>query len=162
MVFGWRYIRGVHKVGVNGHPVVIWIHCWNTVKMLSFPTEFNGCWCNLDEVFIKWNKLGAFRNLWSNVIEWSSKVIVKTQYQDWWFFNFFKMKTNSIFLNLDFFFHFLPFSNQVNPLEINQSSSAQCLRVPNSKYAMKIKQFYIQMKKKWWGNILNILGGNWR
>ena len=34
------------------------------------------------------------------------------------------------------------------PLEVNQSSSAHCLRVTNSSDAIKIKQIYIQIKKK--------------
>ena len=57
-----------------------------------------------------------------------------------------------IYLNQIFFFwikiNFLKISNHLTPLQVNHSTSAQCLRVANSNYATKIKQIYIQMKKK--------------
>ena len=43
------------------------------------------------------------------------------------------------------FFFFL--SNHPTPLVVNQSNSAQRLRVANSNYALKIKQIYIQIKE---------------
>ena len=55
-------------------------------------------------------------------------------------------------------------SNHLKPLEVNHtpSSSAQCLRVANSNYAIKIKQIYIQMKNirgvKSWINCVKIRG----
>ena len=68
---------------------------------------------------------------------------------------------NQIFLIwIDFFDFFL--SNHQTPLEVNQSSSAQHLRVANSNYATKIKQIYIQIKEidkvKSWTNCVKIRG----
>ena len=64
------------------------------------------------------------------------------------------------YLNWFFFYFFL--SKQPTPLEVNQSSWAQCLRVANSNYAIKIKQIYIQMKEidevKSWINCVEIRG----
>ena len=54
----------------------------------------------------------------------------------------------SDFLDLNrFFFYFSFLSNHPTPQEVHWSSSAQCLRLANSKYAIKIKQIYIQIKE---------------
>ena len=53
----------------------------------------------------------------------------------------------SDFCYLNRFFNFLFLSNHPTPPEVNQSSSAQCLRVDNSNNAIKVKQIYIQIKE---------------
>ena len=82
-MFGWKYNKGIHEVGVKGHVGVSWGHCWNLVKMLSFlQNSVNVDWCNLNKVIIEWDKLGVFWTLSKDqkVMERSLQVIVKTQY----------------------------------------------------------------------------------
>ena len=62
------------------------------------------------------------------------------------FFDYFVIKKiGFIWFKSDFFLFesFFPHSNHLTPLEVNQSSSAQCLRVANSNYTIKTKQIYI-------------------
>ena len=58
-------------------------------------------------------------------------------------------KIRLIWFKSDFFdlnqFCFL--SNHIIPLQVNQSRSAQSLRIANANNAIKIKEFYIQMKQ---------------
>ena len=67
----------------------------------------------------------------------------------------------SDFFYLNWFFDFF-LSSHPTPLEVNQSSSAQCLRVDNSNNAIKVKQIYIQIKEinmiKPWINCVEIRG----
>ena len=84
--------------------------------------------------------------------------------QGWQFFWFFFLKIKKKKSDLFFWFKsiFFPPSNHPTPLEVNQSSSAQCLRVASSNYVIKIKQIYIQIKEidevKSWINCVTIRG----
>ena len=89
--------------------------------------------------------------------------------QGWRFFWFKKKieKSDLFDLNQIFWFKliFLIFflSNHPTPLEVNQSNSAQHLRVANSNYAFKIKQIYLYSNKRnRRGKISNKLCGNQR
>ena len=84
------------------------------------------------------------------------------------FFDFFKKikKIGFIWFKSDFFdlnqFFLFFLSNHPTLLEVNQSSSAQCLPVDNSNNAIKVKQIYIQVKEtnevKSWINCVEIRG----